>query len=515
MKGDSRVQKSLLNAKINTVCFFVSIVVSFFSRKIFLDQLGAAFMGLAGTLNSLLGFLNIAELGISTAIAFVLFKPLSESDENKIREIVSVLGYLYKCIGHFILFAGFLLSLALPWIFADSPFHYSVIYLGYYAYLISALIGYYINYKQVLLSADQRYYEVTGYFQIVGVIMVLAQMACAIYTGSFYIFFCLQLLGGVFFSIILNYRIKKVYPWLQTDVRQGKSLLKQYPAITKMIKQVFVHRISGFVQFELSPFLIYAYVSLPMVAIYSNYSMLTDRLLKLLQGVMDSTTAGVGNLISEGNTEKVWDIYKQLFSLRLFVAGICCSSFFYVVNGFVNLWLGDIYLLSTTTVFLMTVSLFLMIARGTTDQFINGYGLYYDTWAPVTEVVIFILFSVVLGRFYGLNGILVGPILSTLAIVHVWKPIFLFRKGLKRPLLQYVRQLAHDVVLIVVCYAILSKLMSWMGMGVSTWMEWIGFTIVYVVLYVILLFILFFVTSRSFRQIVHTFHEGSFRSSGL
>ena len=113
MKGDSRVQKSLLNAKINTVCFFVSLVLSFFSRKIFLNQFGAAFMGLSSTLYSILGFLNIAELGIGVAISYTLYKPVAESDQSKINEIISVLGYLYRCIGHFIFLAGILFSITL------------------------------------------------------------------------------------------------------------------------------------------------------------------------------------------------------------------------------------------------------------------------------------------------------------------------------------------------------------------------------------------------------------------
>ena len=40
------------------------------------------FVGLTGTLMSLLNFLNLAELGISTAIGYVLYKPIFEHDET-------------------------------------------------------------------------------------------------------------------------------------------------------------------------------------------------------------------------------------------------------------------------------------------------------------------------------------------------------------------------------------------------------------------------------------------------
>lgn len=504
MKGDSRIQKSLLNAKVNTICFFASLIISFFSRKIFLDHLGTAFMGLSSTLGSLLGFLNIAELGIGAAIGCVLYKPIANTDENKIKDIVSVLGYLYRWIGHIILILGFLLSLVLPFIFEGESFSLCVIYIGFYAYLFSSLIGYYNNYRQVLLSADQRNYEVTGYYQIIISVITLMQMILALYTGNFYVYFLLQLIGGIIYSFVLNYRINRVYPWLKTDIKRGNVLLKQYPEISKMIKQIFVHRIAGFVQFELSPFLIYSFVSLPMVAIYSNYSIITEKLSKFVQAVLDSTTAGVGNLISEGNSEKIWDIYKQLFSVRLFVTGFFCSCFFYLVNGFVNLWVGDMYILSNSTVLLMTISLFLLLTRGTTDQFLNGYGMYSDIWAPIAEAIIFLVFSIVFGYYYGLNGILLGPIISMFIIVHMWKPFFLFRNGLKRSVMHYVKLLLHYMVLILLCYWACLKILSFAEFECNAWIQWLIVSIVFAVVYTFILFVLFYFTSQCFRIVVNT-----------
>ena len=47
-----RVHKSMLNAEVNLLFYFLSLFLTFFSRKIFLDNLGAEFMGLTGTLNN-------------------------------------------------------------------------------------------------------------------------------------------------------------------------------------------------------------------------------------------------------------------------------------------------------------------------------------------------------------------------------------------------------------------------------------------------------------------------------
>lgn len=112
----------------NLICYFVSLSVAFFTRKILLDYLGAEFIGLTGTYGSLLGFLNLAELGIGGAIGYVLYKPIFDGDQDKIQEIISVFGCLYRYIGFFILIAGIILSGFLPLIFLKLLFrglHYT------------------------------------------------------------------------------------------------------------------------------------------------------------------------------------------------------------------------------------------------------------------------------------------------------------------------------------------------------------------------------------------------------
>ena len=106
MEKASRVKKSLLNARVNLIFYFLALILSFFSRKIFLDSLGAEFVGLTTTLQNLLGFLSLAELGVGTAIAYVLYKPLFDNDKEKINEVISVLGFLYRRVGLIILSGG-------------------------------------------------------------------------------------------------------------------------------------------------------------------------------------------------------------------------------------------------------------------------------------------------------------------------------------------------------------------------------------------------------------------------
>ena len=112
-----RVHKSVLNAEVNLIFYFLTLLLAFFSRKIFLDCLGAEFIGLTGTLGNILGYLNLAELGITACIGYFLFKPLQSNNRQEIQDILSLLGYLYNWIGCIILAGGALISLFFPFIF--------------------------------------------------------------------------------------------------------------------------------------------------------------------------------------------------------------------------------------------------------------------------------------------------------------------------------------------------------------------------------------------------------------
>lgn len=437
MAQESRVKKSLLNARVNLIFYFLTLALSFFSRKIFLDCLGADFVGLTGTLQNLLGFLNLAELGIGSAIGYVLYKPLFDHDETKINEIISVFGYLYRWIGFIILGAGLILACFLPFIFPDTRFDLGIIIFAYFSFLASSLIGYFANYKQTLLGADQKNYVVTAYFQTATLIKTIIQMVSAYYTGSYYLWVIIELFFGIVYSFILNWKINQVYPWLKSEVKQGKLLFKKYPEVMKYTKQLFVHRIGAFAQFQVTPILTYAFVSLQIVAYYGNYTIITDKLNLLVSNFLNSTGAGIGNLIAEGNKSKIQKVYWELMAIRFWIGSIIVFVTSQVLPAFIKLWLGSEYVLSENVLFLLLCIFFINITRGATEQFLYGYGLFSDIWAPLVEATIFIIIAIGGGHFIGLEGILLGNLISLVVIVWLWKPYYLYSRGFKIGLMNY------------------------------------------------------------------------------
>ena len=106
-----------MNIKVGMFFYILTIILTFFSRRVFLECLGTEFIGLTGMLTNIMNFLSVAELGIGTSIAFFLYKPLQEDNHDKINEIMSILAYLYRCIGFIIGGAGLIISFFFPFWF--------------------------------------------------------------------------------------------------------------------------------------------------------------------------------------------------------------------------------------------------------------------------------------------------------------------------------------------------------------------------------------------------------------
>lgn len=454
MQQESRVKKSLLNARVNFIFYFLTLVLSFFSRKIFLNSLGADFVGLSGTLTNILGFLSLAEMGVGIAVSYHLYKPLQSGNKVEIEELVSVFGYLYHKIGFFIALGGVVISAFIPLIFSKSGFDVSLIYFAFFAILTSSLLTYFINYRQIILNADQKGYVVTAYLQGASCVKLLFQMAVAYCWQNYYLWITLEVIFGVMACIILNWKITRTYPWLKVSVKKGRMFFPKYKSLVIYTKQIFIHKIKDFLLTQSDQILIFAFVSLKMVAYYGNYTLITTKLVQLFNTLMKSVWASVGNLVAEGDKERIWKVFWEIQSVYYMIAGFVVFSVYHFIVPFIVLWLGDEYILDNTILILLMINIFIMLTRSAVDMFNNAYGHYADTWSAWAEGFTNLGITLLLAPFCGLVGILLGKIVSLLLFIVLWKPYYLFHYAFHKSINLYWRENLKNLTVYLLAFII-------------------------------------------------------------
>lgn len=433
--GDyARTRKSIRNSLVAICIQIISLLVGFWSRKVFLDYLGTEVLGLNTTAASILGFLNLAELGIGSAIAVTLYKPLFDGDRGAVREIIALQGWLYRKVAFVIMGAAAVLVPFLPMIFGKSDLPSWYAYASFLVLLFGALLGYFVNYKQAVLAADQKEYGIQISYRAVMILKVAAQMLGVRYLENPYVWWlAFEVLFALIAAAALNFTVYRNYPYLREKCEVDRLLLQRYPGVVSKVKQLFVHKIGFFATVETVPVFIYAFTSLTDVALYGNYMILVNSLQAVLVAVFTGITASIGNMLAEGDKDLIVKVFRELYSARFLMVAFCCFGLWHLTEPFVSLWIGNGYIIGNKATLALIIAIFFLFSmRMVVDSYINAYGLFRDVWAPVAEVAIFVAAASVLGSRYGLNGVLAAQIVDHILILFIWKPYFLFRYGIGR-----------------------------------------------------------------------------------
>lgn len=507
MNGESRTAKSIRNVKVALLFYILNLILQFFSRKIFLDYLGSEVLGLNTTAQNLLGFLNLAELGIGSAVAYNLYKPLFDKDRDAVNAIVSVQGWLYRRIAWIVIAGACVLMCFFQMIFAKAEVPLWYAYGSFIALLVAALLSYFVNYRQIVLSADQKEYKITLSVQGVKVIKIILQILAIRFLDHGYVWWmALEIVMAGVTSWVLDQNIRKEYPWLQPKIHEGKILQRQYPGIITKTKQIFFHKIGGFVLNQTSPLIIYAYASLTLVAIYGNYMLIVSGVTLLMNALLNSIGAGVGNLVAENDKKKIKSFFWELTITRMWIASIICFSMYMLGDSFISLWVGKEYILPTPAFIILIAITFINLTR-TNDIFINAYGLFQDIWSPVIEATLNLGLSVLLGRYFGITGILLGVLISLILVICTWKPYFLYTRGFKENFgeycLHYIKYL-----LALICTCILSKkLISLFNISYDTFLQWVSNGAITVLTYIFISFIILNCIDKTFQNFTRRIHR--------
>lgn len=485
--NQSRTAKSIKNSTVALIMYTLNLVLQFYSRKIFLDYLGTEILGLNTTATNILQFLNLAELGISSAVAFSLYKPLSEGDIDSVNEIVSLQGHIYRRIALMIISASVIVMCFFPWIFAkiELPLWYA--YVSFGVLLLSSLLGYFFNFRQVVLSASQQEYKIVYSFKSINLIKVLAQMIAVYYFENGFVWWAsIEAVFSIIGAYFLHRTTMKTFPYLKNTTTPLNVLRKKYHIIEVKVKQLFFHKASGFALNQISPLIIYAYGTLTEVTYYQNYMLIYLGFISLMAALFNGINASIGN-VSVTDSKKLILVFRELFSVRFFLSLVISFLFYHLTPQFISLWIGPEYLLDNSTLLIISILLFIALSRQTVENYLYALGQFQDVAAPIIEMSLNVGLSIWLGYLYGINGILIGVGISLVIIVLLWKPYFLFKIGLKTKYNIYAILFIKHCAIGFLAIILVNNLISHIHFSNNTWSTFIVYSILLTTIFSIVL----------------------------
>src|SRR5690554_6751856 len=101
-----RTKKAGRNFIVGFLTVLIGFIPTLLVRQVFLETLGTELLGLSSLYMSIIGLLSLAELGISSAIIYALYKHFAEGDHEKVRAYINFYTRFYRVIGLAILLIG-------------------------------------------------------------------------------------------------------------------------------------------------------------------------------------------------------------------------------------------------------------------------------------------------------------------------------------------------------------------------------------------------------------------------
>ena len=215
-----RKKNSIINMIVGLVGQLLNMLLSFGGRMVFVHYLSQEYLGVNGLFGDVLGMLNLAELGIGSAMIFSMYRPAAQNDEKQLARLMNLYRTLYRIVALAVLGIGLALMPFLPRLMkgGEGVENLQLIYL---LYLLQAVTSYLLSYKNAIYQAYQKAYIRKAVDQIIGIVRLILQIVVLVTTRNFILYLIIQLFMPMLTSAIIWARADREFPYL----KQYKELL--------------------------------------------------------------------------------------------------------------------------------------------------------------------------------------------------------------------------------------------------------------------------------------------------
>lgn len=449
-----RTKDSILNITSNFIITLSKTILTFVVRTVFIKTLGAEILGLNGLLINILSMLSLAELGISTAINFSLYKPIANNDIESISKLMSFYKKAYRVIGYIISLLGLILMFFLDYFIKDYN-NIENLYITYLLFLLNTVSTYFISYKETLITADQKSYKLTIINFLSIITMNILQIIFLIFTKNYIMYLIIQFIAEFIRRILVNRYITKKYNNINF-LSKEKLNQEDKDTLISNVKAMFFHKIGDYCVNSTDNLIISKIIGILTVGIYSNYLTVINMVNTFITLIYSSITASFGNLVATETVEKRLQVFNKINFVGYIIYGTCSLIFINIFNIFINIWIGKDYLLDINVVILIVINFYLSGMRVPLSTAKNAAGIYrQDKYVPIIQAFINLFISIILAKYIGLIGILIGTFISNI-FASTQRPYVVFKYVFKKSTKEYYISYLKNVTILLIAQLLIT-----------------------------------------------------------
>ena len=367
-------------------------------------------------------------MGLGAAISYALYKPIAE---NNTEEIKSLLAFYRKCyfyVGTFVIITGFLLVPFLPYLIKGEikvPLNIAHIYL---CFLANSSIGYFFAHKRTIIDDTQNKY-LTNAIDFAGKTLVsIVQIFILVKFKNYMFFLYAQIFGTVLVSIAIHFFANKKFPYIKE--KYNVLSVETRKKIKSNVSILFFHKLGAIIVLGSDSILISAFVGLTELGLYSNYTLIITTIAIFVNLFIMGADASIGNAIATLKKDELYDVFKRISFLVFCISGFSAVCLLNLINPFIELWIGDFFILPYSVVVAMSISFFFAQNRSVVLTFKYDAGIFRpDMYKPLIEIVFNLGLSIILAMHYGVLGVVMGT-LANMVLICIGTEAYIIHKYL-------------------------------------------------------------------------------------
>lgn len=474
MKGQSRTRNSIVNSITSITTQILTVVMNFIVKIVFVRVISMEYLGVNGLFSNIITMLSLADLGLGTAIPYSLYGPLAHNDKNKINVLMNFYAKVYNIIGTVVIIVGLGLIPFLPALIKDGQ-GVPNLYLIYSLYVIHSASSYFFVYKKMLIDADQKSAITARIVFVFSFLLSLVQIFVLIVFKNFILFLVSAIVFVVLQNIYISIKANKMYPYIKKKTNE-KMDKKDLNSIIKNVSALFIYKVGNVVTNGTDNLVISKFLGLIPVGIYSNYILIVNSLITVTNQLFNAITSSIGNLVATSNSKHSEDVFNKLVFINFWIYSVFSVLLLILFNSFIKICFGTKFVTDISVVFALVYNFYIFGMQTTPNSYITAYGLFYkNKWRPVFMIITNIVVSIILVKYLGILGVVLGTIASRIFTTAWMDPYIVYRHGFKmNPFNYYVSYLKYILIFTIVGFSmyylstfiVISNLIVWILVGI-------------------------------------------------
>ena len=429
MDLSKRTSNTVKNSVIGLIAQLLQVISSFVCRMIFVRVLTESYLGVNGLFGNILSILSLGELGIGSAITFELYSALAHKDDEETKSLMQFYRKAYTYIGIGIGIIGLIIMPFISRLVSlDGGIHENI-YLLYSLYLANTVISYFFSYKASIIEAAQQNYVLSLIHTAVTITQNIVQCIVLLVYRNFVIYLAIQIICGIAYNVFVAGVADRMFPILKE--KDIKPLAKEkVDRMFKNVKDIFITSVAGRLVNSTDNIIITAFGGLASTGLNSNYALLYATLITFTTKVQLGIKASVGNVNAIDSKEKRLQLFDEIHFTFFWMYFWCACCFIMLVQDVIGIFFGKNYVMSFSIAVITGLNFYVAEEGTVVDIFKTTMGLFSKgKYSSVATGIINIILSILLGKYYGVEGILLATFISRMLTTRWYFPYVTFKHG--------------------------------------------------------------------------------------